>query len=70
MLVPDVMINPRSFYRLLCSGFYQFYENATDFLQYPDSTKDIEDQVNHSLEVNQTDFKYYFDSVSKRDGSR
>lgn len=42
--------------------FIQFYENATDFLQYPDSTKDIEDQVMHPLEVNQTDFKYYFDS--------
>lgn len=42
--------------------FIQFYENATDYLQYPDSTKDIEDQVMHPLEVNQTDFKYYFDS--------
>lgn len=42
--------------------FIQFYENATDFLKYPDSTKDIEDQVMHPLEVNQTDFKYYFDS--------
>lgn len=42
--------------------FIQFYENATDFLQYPDNTKNIEYQVMHPLEVNQTDFKYYFDS--------
>lgn len=42
--------------------FVQFYENATDFLQYPNSTRDIEEQVMHPLDVNQTDFKFYSDS--------
>lgn len=42
--------------------FIKIYENATQYLQYPDSAKDIENQVMHPLEVNQTDFKFYADS--------
>lgn len=42
--------------------FIQYYENVTDYLHYPDSTKDVENKVMYPLEVNQTDFKYYFDS--------